>query len=166
MASAAALPTPSFGAAYARRQPEQSPLHRAVQGHLAAFLDQSEPPSFVARALRRFLDCGVLAKGFVRVYCDACKQEQLVAFSCKGRGFCPSCSAGSPPGEAAGVPPLQGPRGTRGFGGWRLRCPRDPRSVLQVQAPESHSVAAGTLELGFTVRIAPRAPFPRRKWRR
>jgi hypothetical protein len=93
MASAAALPTPSFGAAYARRQPEQSPLHRAVQGHLAAFLDQSEPPSFVARALRRFLDCGVLAKGFVRVYCDACKQEQLVAFSCKGRGFCPSCSA-------------------------------------------------------------------------
>jgi hypothetical protein len=44
-------------------------------------------------SLRRFLDCGILANGFVRVYCDACKQESLVAFSCKRRGFCPSCSA-------------------------------------------------------------------------
>jgi transposase-like zinc-binding protein len=28
---------------------------------------------------------------FVRVHCDACGKDRLVAFSCKGRGFCPSC---------------------------------------------------------------------------
>lgn len=27
------------------------------------------------------------------IYCEACKHEKLVAFSSKGRGFCPSCDA-------------------------------------------------------------------------
>jgi hypothetical protein len=35
----------------------------------------------------------VLAHGFARVRCESCKDELLVAFSCKGRGVCPSCSA-------------------------------------------------------------------------
>ena len=30
---------------------------------------------------------------FLRVKCDACQAEKLVAFSCKRRGFCPSCGA-------------------------------------------------------------------------
>ena len=34
---------------------------------------------------------GVLAYGFVRFKCGDCRSEQLVAFSCKKRGFCPSC---------------------------------------------------------------------------
>jgi len=25
------------------------------------------------------------------VHCDACQKDDVVAFSCKGRGFCPSC---------------------------------------------------------------------------
>ncbi len=41
--------------------------------------------------MRAYLDCGVLAYGFLRVHCDACGHDRLVAFSCKGRGFCPSC---------------------------------------------------------------------------
>ena len=32
-----------------------------------------------------------LEHGFLRVKCDACQAEKLVAFSCKRRGFCPSC---------------------------------------------------------------------------
>jgi hypothetical protein len=56
-------------------------------------VDAQDPPSYVARALRRFLECGVLAHGFVRVRCAACKGESLVAFSCKDRGFCPRCTA-------------------------------------------------------------------------
>jgi hypothetical protein len=48
-------------------------------------------PRFVERELRAYLGCGILAHGFVRVRCDACGCERLVAFSCKGRGFCPSC---------------------------------------------------------------------------
>ena len=34
---------------------------------------------------------GILAQGFLRVHCDACGRDRFVAFSCKGRGFCPSC---------------------------------------------------------------------------
>ena len=48
-------------------------------------------PRFVARELRAFLRCGILAHGFVRVHCDGCGLDRVVAFSCKGRGFCPSC---------------------------------------------------------------------------
>jgi len=29
--------------------------------------------------------------GFARLRCDSCAFERLVPFSCKGRGFCPSC---------------------------------------------------------------------------
>ena len=47
----------------------------------------------MARALRDYLDCGILAKGFLRVRCVGCGQEDLVAFSCKDRSFCPSCTA-------------------------------------------------------------------------
>ena len=31
--------------------------------------------------------------GFLRVRCEHCRAEKLVAFSCKKRGFCPSCGA-------------------------------------------------------------------------
>jgi hypothetical protein len=48
-------------------------------------------PPFVVAELRKFLRCGVLAHGFARVRCGACAFERLVPFSCKGRGFCPSC---------------------------------------------------------------------------
>ena len=47
-------------------------------------------PRFVERELRGFLRCGILAHGFVRVHCDACGLDRVVALSCKGRGFCPS----------------------------------------------------------------------------
>jgi hypothetical protein len=37
-------------------------------------------------------DCGILACGFAHAYCDTCGHDFLVAFSCKGRGLCPSCT--------------------------------------------------------------------------
>jgi hypothetical protein len=40
-----------------------------------------------------YLRCGLLEHGFLRVKWDACQAEKLVAFSCKRRGFCPSCGA-------------------------------------------------------------------------
>jgi hypothetical protein len=43
------------------------------------------------RELYAYLDCGILANGFARVHCAGCGRDELVAFSCKGRGFCPSC---------------------------------------------------------------------------
>ena len=50
-------------------------------------------PRFCAREIDAFLRCGVLAYGFARVWCQACGKDDVVAFSCKGRGFCPSCGA-------------------------------------------------------------------------
>ena len=44
------------------------------------------------RAFYDYLQCGVLAYGFLRLGCDTCHQELLLAFSCKRRGFCPSCA--------------------------------------------------------------------------
>jgi len=46
----------------------------------------------VKGAFERFLDCGVLAKGFVRVRCPECGYDTAVSFSCKERGLCPSCT--------------------------------------------------------------------------
>jgi hypothetical protein len=81
---------------YVRRHPEESVLYDVVRSELAAFLVHAQVrerpvPRFVERELRSFLGCGILAHGFVRVHCDACGLDRVVAFSCKGRGFCPSC---------------------------------------------------------------------------
>jgi hypothetical protein len=71
-------------------------LYDVVRAELESFLARARErdrtvPRFVERELRAYLGCGILAHGFVRVRCDACGCERLVAFSCKGRGFCPSC---------------------------------------------------------------------------
>ncbi|MFT6991682.1 MAG: ribosomal protein S27E [Paraglaciecola sp.] len=50
-------------------------------------------PKYVEREFDEFLRCGRLEHGFLRVVCGDCKHEKLVAFSCKRRGFCPSCGA-------------------------------------------------------------------------
>jgi hypothetical protein len=79
--------------------PERGALRRLVHEHLETFLaevrarsDDNGLPRFVERELREFLTCGQLARGFARFRCDECRADLLVAFSCKGRGFCPSCT--------------------------------------------------------------------------
>ncbi len=54
---------------------------------------ESHPPHFVRDEFEAYLKCGRLEYGLLRVKCDACRHEKLVAFSCKRRGFCPSCGA-------------------------------------------------------------------------
>ena len=88
MSACPALPV----SAYVRREPERTVLHAVVREHLNTFLATNDPPRHVRKALRGFVDCGVLAKGFVRVRCPDCREESLVAFSCKDRTFCPSCT--------------------------------------------------------------------------
>ena len=45
-----------------------------------------------ATAFRKYLECGIFAHGFARDWCDDCGHDYFVAFSCKGRGVCPSCN--------------------------------------------------------------------------
>ncbi len=49
-------------------------------------------PVFVEKEFRSFLKCGILIYGFARAHCSNCGYDFLVAFSCKSRGFCPSCN--------------------------------------------------------------------------
>ena len=49
--------------------------------------------AFVDEEFERYLRRDRLEKGFVRVVCTGCRDEHLVAFSCKRRGWCPSCGA-------------------------------------------------------------------------
>ena len=92
--------SPTTARGYARRQPETTVLYGVVRDHLATLLDQARArsdhgfgyPRFVEREFEKFLRCGLLCRGFVRVRCAGCTDERWVAFSCKTRGFCPSCT--------------------------------------------------------------------------
>ena len=84
--------------AYKRHQPEQTLLYQLVEAHYPALLNQlaqqgKSLPAHVHREFEAYLKCGRLEHGFLRVRCDTCHFERLVAFSCKKQGFCPSCGA-------------------------------------------------------------------------
>ena len=49
-------------------------------------------PGYVRDEFYAYLQCGILAHGFLKLGCDSCPQKMLLAFSCKRRGFCPSCA--------------------------------------------------------------------------
>ncbi len=71
-------------------------MHTVVREQLETFLararERDRPvPRFVEREFRAYLECGILAHGFLRLHCDECQLDRLVPFSCKRRGFCPSC---------------------------------------------------------------------------
>ena len=82
--------------AYQPRQFDQTLLHRCVTDHWPrvrqAYETHGRPlPSFVQREFDAYLRCGGLREGFLRIHCAGCGHDRLVPFSCKGRGFCPSC---------------------------------------------------------------------------
>ena len=109
---AASRPLPR---AWRRRQPEQTALYAVVQEHLETFLQQARDadpagsglPRFIEGELRRYLDCGLLSRGFARLRCASCGDERLVALSSKGR-MCPSCWARRAADTASDLPNRMG----------------------------------------------------------
>jgi hypothetical protein len=86
-------------ATYEPRDPSRTVLYKVITAHLETFLASldADPtakglPAYVQREFYAYLQCGILAHGFLRLGCDICKKEMLLAFSCKRRGFCPSCA--------------------------------------------------------------------------
>jgi hypothetical protein len=64
--------------AYVPRDPSQTVLYRVVADHLETFLasldadpDARGLPAYVERELYDYLQCGVLAYGFLRLGCDS-----------------------------------------------------------------------------------------------
>jgi len=87
-------------ATYAPRDPSRTVLYHVIADHLETFLaslhddpDATGLPAYVEREFYAYLQCGILAHGFLRLGCDTCPKELLLPFSCKRRGFCPSCAA-------------------------------------------------------------------------
>ena len=83
---------------YQPRDTEHSVLHAVIREHLEPFLREPSDrgdghglPRFVEQEFREFLTCGVLAHGFTPLRGADCTFERLLPFSCKRRGFCPSC---------------------------------------------------------------------------
>jgi hypothetical protein len=73
-----------------RRAPEASTLHEAFRRGWPSV--SSLLPKRIQAEATRFLTCGDVRFGFVEVACASCDDARLVAFSCKGRGWCPSCT--------------------------------------------------------------------------
>jgi|GEM_PF-2838185 len=84
---------------YQCHRPERTLLYRIVEEYYPAFAAHLAErgrvlPAYVQREFDDYLKCGRLAEyGFLRVRCESCHAEHLVAFICKRRGFCPSCGA-------------------------------------------------------------------------
>ena len=105
---------------YRRHRPEETLLYQIVERHYSAFVEHlaeagKHLPGHVRQAFDAYLQCGRLKHGFLRLHarrlhsrascpsgkppfrsrlrCTTCHAEHLLAFSCKRRGFCPSCGA-------------------------------------------------------------------------
>jgi hypothetical protein len=83
---------------YERHRPETTALYEVVRDNLETLYGviadgalDVRIPKHAKKELEGFLDCGLLCRGFARLKCGPCNESRLVAFSCKGRGFCPSC---------------------------------------------------------------------------
>ncbi|CAN5689765.1 IS91-like element ISVsa3 family transposase [soil metagenome] len=102
-------PKPAQGAPTAKfynaRHPEKTLLYRIVAADVETWRalasagqfdgqgDHHTPSTYVTQAFHKYLQCGIFAHGFARARCDDCGHDFFVAFSCKGRGVCPSCNS-------------------------------------------------------------------------
>ena len=91
---------------YERHRPEQGLFYRIIETYWPIFLREQGRvgktlPIFIRDEFEKFLKCGIPEHGFIRTYCYQCQYSGIVAFSCKKRGFCPSCTARRMNDEAA-----------------------------------------------------------------
>ncbi len=98
------MPTTSKLTLYNPRHPERTLLYQTVAEHYESWLelasagqfdgqgDYRTPKPFVRKAFAKYLECGIFAHGFARARCEDRGHDYFVAFSCKGRGVCSSCT--------------------------------------------------------------------------
>jgi hypothetical protein len=89
---------------YNPRHPERTLIYQTIAEHFETWHelasagqfdgqgDHHTPKPYVRQAFRKYLECGIFAHGFARAWCDDCGHDYFVAYSCKGRGVCPSCN--------------------------------------------------------------------------
>jgi DNA-directed RNA polymerase subunit RPC12/RpoP len=86
------------------RHPERTLLYQTIAEHFETWFelasagqfdgqgDHHTPKPYVRQAFRKYPACGIFAHGFTRARCNDCGRDYFVAYSCKGRGVCPSCN--------------------------------------------------------------------------
>ncbi|MEN8209806.1 MAG: transposase zinc-binding domain-containing protein, partial [Candidatus Fermentibacteria bacterium] len=86
---------------YRPRQPKSTSLFRLLDSHYEEFRNVYDERfskrygfwrPIIDEVVEKCLQCGDPHYGFARIRCKDCGAEYLRAFSCKCRGFCPSCS--------------------------------------------------------------------------
>ena len=82
------------GGLYRPRSPRTSPLWQCARRHAAELRASSRASGQLRGAveqqvIERFIACGDPHEGFARIYCDTCRHEFLLAYSCKTRYFSP-----------------------------------------------------------------------------
>ena len=87
---------------YRPRHPERTVFYSVLFHYFELFLLEYENRferhfghlrPIIQEVIEKYLDCGNPKCGFARIRCPDCRAERLVMFSCKTRGFCPSCHA-------------------------------------------------------------------------
>src|SRR3989304_9903695 len=74
------------------RSPRSSPLWQCAKRHAGELRESGRMRREIeGQVIERFVACGDPREGFARIYCDACRHEYLLAYSCTTRYFCPSC---------------------------------------------------------------------------
>ena len=78
---------PIFSPRYARHEPEKTVLYKVVAEHWNTFRATTEQdpegyglPKYIQKEFDAYLKCGILQYRFLRVHCESCKMERLVAF--------------------------------------------------------------------------------------
>jgi hypothetical protein len=80
----------------------ENPLYRILSDYWESFCLNYEDRftkicgslrDVVSKVVYRLIDCGNPLCGFARILCTGCRREVFRPFSCKTRGFCPSCQA-------------------------------------------------------------------------
>ena len=149
---------------YVRHRPERTLLYQLVEEYFPAFkahlaAQGSSLPKHVGKEFEEFLKCGRLEHGFLRVCCDNCSAEHLVAFSCKRRGFCPSCSARRMAESAALLVDDVFPR--QPVRQWVLSVPY-PLRFLFASRPEIMSHVLGIVYRCIATHLCKKAGFSRK----
>jgi len=90
---------------YVRHRPERSLLYQIVEEYYSAFVPYLAAqgtvlPGYVQRDFEEYLKCGRLEHGVLRVRCDSCHAEHLVAFSSSAAASAPAVEHGVWPTSA------------------------------------------------------------------
>jgi len=87
---------------YRQRHLERTIFYRVLFHYFEKFLSEYEDRfereygyfrPVIQEVVEKYLDCSNPKCGFARIRCGDCGSEFLLHFSCKKRGFCPSCHA-------------------------------------------------------------------------